>query len=212
MVKLGSPEIKHAAPIVIDLTLNNQSVIKQPQGKQIRPAATPPRQTAHPKSPPQTLEQPLVAPQTPQQPRQQAITTTPSPHVTVAVETSHRTTADTNEPIISAKPVSAPHEDSKIVRETPQQHYLKEHFAYIRDLIGKRLSYPAVARRMGWSGRVVVVFTVSEDGKALSVRIKESSGYQILDTCAMDTVRNTAPFPRPPVAAEIVVPVHFRLH
>ncbi|OGW20041.1 MAG: hypothetical protein A2077_04645, partial [Nitrospirae bacterium GWC2_46_6] len=36
--------------------------------------------------------------------------------------------------------------------------YLKEHFAYIRDLIMKSISYPRIARKMGWEGKVVVSF------------------------------------------------------
>jgi protein TonB len=103
------------------------------------------------------------------------------------------------------------HVEGEITQEKARQKYLKEHFTYIRDLVIKRLSYPAVARRMGWNGRVVLAFVVAEDGTILSLQIRNSSGYQVLDTCAVDTVKSIAPFPRPPVAAEIVIPVHFRL-
>jgi protein TonB len=64
---------------------------------------------------------------------------------------------------------------------------------------------------MEWSGKVILAFVVTEDGGVRSVQIKESSGYSVLDNSAMNTVRSVAPFPRPPVAAEIVIPVHFRL-
>ena len=92
-----------------------------------------------------------------------------------------------------------------------RQRYLKEHFTYIRDLIIKRLTYPQMARRMGWSGRVVLAFVVAEDGTVRSIHVKESSGYTLLDNSAVQTIKNVAPFPRPPVAAEIVMPVLFRL-
>lgn len=92
-----------------------------------------------------------------------------------------------------------------------QQRYLKEHFTDIRDLIVKRLSYPLIARRMGWSGRVVLAFIVAEDGSVRSIQVKESSGYPALDNSAMETVKSVAPFPRPPAAAEIVMPVQFQL-
>lgn len=95
--------------------------------------------------------------------------------------------------------------------EQVKKKYLKEHFNYIRDLIVKRLAYPPIARRMEWSGKVVLSFIVSEDGEVRSVRVKESSGYTVLDNSAMDTVKRAAPFPRPPVAAEIVMPVLFKL-
>lgn len=96
-------------------------------------------------------------------------------------------------------------------REKRRQRYLKEHFTYIRDMVMQRLVYPLQARRMGWGGRVTVSFVVSEDGSARNIAVRESSGYQILDNCAMDTVRKVAPFPKPPAPAEITIPVQFRL-
>jgi len=95
--------------------------------------------------------------------------------------------------------------------ETAQVRYLKENFAYIRELIGKHVAYPALARRMKWSGKTTVSFTISEDGTVSALRVVEGSGHQVLDKSALDTVRAVAPFPRPPVRAEIVVPVRFKL-
>lgn len=92
-----------------------------------------------------------------------------------------------------------------------RKKYLNEQFNYIRDLITKRLTYPAIARKMEWSGKVVLAFVVAEDGSVTSIELKESSGYPILDKSAISTVRSSAPFPPPPVAAEIVIPVLFRL-
>ena len=90
-----------------------------------------------------------------------------------------------------------------------QQRYLKEHFTYISDLITQQLVYPPMARKMNWSGKVVVAFTIVENGSVEAIRITETSGYSILDKSAMDTVRKVAPFPMPPVRAEIVVPINF---
>jgi len=99
----------------------------------------------------------------------------------------------------------------RTTQEKAQQHYLKEHFVYIRNLINSRLVYPPMARRMNWSGRVVVAFTIAEDGTIHELRVAESSGFPLLDRGALDTVRDTAPFPRPPVRAEITVPIQFRM-
>jgi protein TonB len=95
--------------------------------------------------------------------------------------------------------------------EKSKTRYLREHFAYIRDLIMSQLVYPQQARRMRWSGRVTLSFIVHEDGSVGSIRVVESSGFPLLDRSAMDTVRKVAPFPRPPTSAEIVVPVNFKL-
>lgn len=96
--------------------------------------------------------------------------------------------------------------------EKARQRYIKEHFSYIRDIITKNISYPYMARKMGWSGRVTVSFIIAENGSVKDIRIVESSGYDLLDKNAVDTVRKASPFPRPPVTAEIVVPVVYRLN
>jgi protein TonB len=95
--------------------------------------------------------------------------------------------------------------------ESVKQRYLKEHFVYIRELVAKRLVYPGVARKMGWGGKVVVAFTVMEDGSATDIRLVESSGVPVLDRSGLETVRRASPFPKPPVRAEIVIPVLFSL-
>ena len=124
------------------------------------------------------------------------------------------------EAVVSSRPIAAspvphamqqPPAESRPSPEKAQQRYLKEHFLYIRDMITQRLVYPPMARKMNWSGKVVVAFTVAEDGSVHGIRVAESSGFPILDRNAMETVRNTAPFPKPPVRAEIVVPINFRM-
>ena len=123
------------------------------------------------------------------------------------------------EPISTAPPAqantalqhSAPTQTGRSAPEQARQHYLKEHFAYIRDLITKQLAYPPMARKMRWSGKVVVAFVIAEDGTVHNIRVLETSGFTILDTSATDTVRKAAPFPKPPVRAEIVVPINFKM-
>lgn len=84
-------------------------------------------------------------------------------------------------------------------------------FAYIRDAIQRGIAYPAMARKMGWEGKVVVAFLVLSDGSVRDVRVVQGSGYSALDRGAVDAVRNAAPFPRPPAEAEIITPVVYRL-
>lgn len=96
--------------------------------------------------------------------------------------------------------------------EKERQRYLKEHFTYIRDIITRNISYPFMARKMGWSGKVTVSFVITEDGSVRDVKIIESSGFDVLDRNALDTVRKVSPFPRPPVKAEVIVPVVYRLN
>lgn len=89
--------------------------------------------------------------------------------------------------------------------------YLSANFAYIRDRILKGLTYPAQARRMGWKGRVLVSFVIGDNGHVENVRVLESSGYAILDANAVRTIRYCQPFPPPPVRAEVVIPIVYKI-
>ncbi|MCL4457214.1 MAG: energy transducer TonB [Nitrospirae bacterium] len=89
--------------------------------------------------------------------------------------------------------------------------YLKEHFIYIRDMIMKNISYPRTARKMGWEGKVVVSFIVNGNGFVENIKIVESCGVDMLDKNAVDTVRKASPFPKPPIEAQVIIPIVYRL-
>jgi len=102
-----------------------------------------------------------------------------------------------------------------VSQDTPSQWYplyLKKNFFYIRDLIQKNITYPRVARQMGWQGKVTVSFLILNDGRIIDIKVKQSSGKEILDNNAVETVKRASPFPPPPVKAEITVPVVYALH
>lgn len=97
------------------------------------------------------------------------------------------------------------------VTESSEMRYVKVHFAGIRNAIIKKLSYPRLARRMGWAGTVKVSFIVNEDGGVSNVRVIETSGVELLDNNAIETIRRCSPYPRPPCRAEMVMPITYRL-
>ncbi len=96
------------------------------------------------------------------------------------------------QPIVSTDAVSSVSEESALAG------YIKEHFTYIRDKIMNHLSYPVVARRMGWEGKVMVSFVICEDGGINSIKIIQTSGFGLLDKNAMELIKKASPFPRPP--------------
>jgi protein TonB len=89
--------------------------------------------------------------------------------------------------------------------------YRAEHFAYIKKIIEKNLSYPRRAQRMGWTGRVVVSFDVSMNGHVLDIRIIKSTGHELLDSNLVETIRKVEPFPRPPVSVTLNMPITYEL-
>ena len=97
------------------------------------------------------------------------------------------------------------------VKGLVKELYVKVNFHNIQNDIQNKISYPRLARKMGWEGKVVVSFMVGEDGRVQNVHIVKSSGFSALDKNATATIRKAAPFPCPPVRAELVVPVIYRL-
>lgn len=95
---------------------------------------------------------------------------------------------------------------------SPKEQYLKANFSFIRDLVKRKTSYPNIARRMGWEGRVLVAFIVCTDGQVEDIRIIKSCGFKALDKNAIKTIKGCAPFPKPPIRAEVTLPITYRLH
>lgn len=65
----------------------------------------------------------------------------------------------------------------------------------------RALRYPREAQRQRIRGEVHVGFVVSGNGQVGSVRVVRSSGTDVLDRAAMETVRRAAPFPPIPEGA-----------
>jgi len=65
----------------------------------------------------------------------------------------------------------------------------------IKTKIERAKKYPKLARRMGIQGRPSVEFEINADGSLKYVKIRRSSGEDILDNAAVDAVTNAAPLP-----------------
>lgn len=93
-----------------------------------------------------------------------------------------------------------------------QGEYLQINFQDIRDRVSENLRYPIMAKRQGWSGQVLLRFTILLSGEIADMQILSSSGYPILDRQALQAIKTTAPYPVPPVQATIILPVTFELN
>jgi len=70
--------------------------------------------------------------------------------------------------------------------------FLKEKLSVISSLVQKSITYPLLARKMGWEGRVVMCFRLTPDGRL------EDLGYEIFDRSALEAVsRRSYLFPKP---------------
>jgi len=68
----------------------------------------------------------------------------------------------------------------------------------------------------GWQGDVMLELHLDSSGNVLSVKVHDSSSYELLDKQTLEMVKKASPFPLPPEALRgrsftILVPVSFRL-
>ncbi len=90
--------------------------------------------------------------------------------------------------------------------------YLRE----VRRLLEKHKDYPWMARRRNIQGVVMVVFTIAASGQVEVSRINRSSGHDLLDEAAQNTIRRVGRFPPLPADLNrqqltVEVPLAFRL-
>jgi len=81
----------------------------------------------------------------------------------------------------------------------------------IRDSIMKNVIYPDRARRNGWEGRVIVSFTVYEDGSIRDARIVRSSGTLVLDDAAKEALKKSAIRTQFAKKIQVVLPIDYKL-
>lgn len=72
---------------------------------------------------------------------------------------------------------------------------LRQFLTLIRKKIESRKKYPMSARNAGIEGRSEVKITILKDGQLEKVEIIDSSGSEILDNAALESVREANPFP-----------------
>ncbi|WAW10119.1 TonB family protein [Oxalobacter vibrioformis] len=89
--------------------------------------------------------------------------------------------------------------------------YVRHNYSYILLHIRKHLAYPSQARRVGITGTVTCQFVIKKDGHIDALRIKTSSGHELLDEAALKAIQRASPFPAPPVPARISMPIVFSL-
>ncbi len=82
--------------------------------------------------------------------------------------------------------------------------------------LARHKRYPTQAQRLRQEGTVKVTFTVDNNGRVISQRITESSGYELLDHEAQAMLERASPLPRIPASLgrsriTITLPVDFTL-
>jgi protein TonB len=97
----------------------------------------------------------------------------------------------------------------------PSQAVLTWHKSLVQQ-INRHKKYPHKARREGAQGTVEVVFTLDRSGKVLTTRLRDSSGFNLLDEEAIAVLERASPFPAPPaemagLTMKLVLPITFNI-
>ena len=58
----------------------------------------------------------------------------------------------------------------------------------IKAELSRYFYYPSSAQRKNWQGLVIISFLIKADGNITEIRINKSSGYNVLDTAAIDAL------------------------
>jgi protein TonB len=92
------------------------------------------------------------------------------------------------------------------------QSYLRQ----VRQMLERQKKYPRMAQRMNMQGVVLLRFTIAADGGIRATRLCRTSGHDLLDEAAQETVRRVGRFPPLPSALGrqklcVEIPLAFRL-
>lgn len=118
--------------------------------------------------------------------------------------------------------VAAPEPKPITVAEPPRQTAVEPQEATMTSqmlaaiyLRNPKPSYPNLSRRLSEQGTVLLRVFVTMTGDAVTVELKQSSGFPRLDKAAQEAVQNWKFVPakrgEQPVAAWVVVPIRFSL-
>lgn len=210
---LSSSLARQDEPIVIDFTVVEPSAppAPVPQKKNEKPVIaktlpqpTPPKLKVPPPTPAVEPEGPVAITAKPRvpvpQPEEQTVSSLASN--SMAARTGAGNTAG------ASRTDGANQGDTA---ERLSNKYRAENFAYIKKIIEENLSYPGRAQRMGWTGRIVISFDVAKNGHVRDIRIIKSTGYELLDSNLIETIRKVEPFPRPPISVTLNIPFTYEL-
>lgn len=108
---------------------------------------------------------------------------------------------------------------SKISNVVPQEQVtqsIESYSSLLANAIAKYKQYPKIAQMRGWQGTVIADLEIDSKGSVISVKIKKSSTYEILDNEALEMIKKASPFPAPPDNLRgknfnVLVPISFKL-
>jgi protein TonB len=108
---------------------------------------------------------------------------------------------------------------SKIPNVVPQEQvtqFIETYSSLLANAIAKYKQYPKIAQMRGWQGTIIADLEIDSKGSVISVKIKKSSTYEVLDNEALEMIKKASPFPALPDHLRgknfnVLVPISFKL-
>jgi protein TonB len=95
--------------------------------------------------------------------------------------------SDPTEASTSPAPDAAPASDSTALAAVSTRSRLAHD--YLTAQLARYFTYPALARRQGWEGHVLLALTIEPDGQLENLQVASSSGYAVLDAAALHALQ-----------------------
>lgn len=161
-----------------------------------------------------SLVQPAKEPQPTELPRPKPVAKQPVRQPDPRPEPLLTAPAASTEPPAIAPPPPAPPRPAEPIVAAPQAPVIPPQFN--ADYLNNPAPlYPALSKRLGEEGRVMLRVFVDEDGLPARVEMRSSSGHERLDNVALETVRRWKFVPARrgdrAVSAWVLVPISFSL-
>ena len=101
----------------------------------------------------------------------------------------------------------------KQTQKEQDNEFTTTNFSSIRDMATKNLYYPSRAQKMGWSGTTEIKIVIDTNGKLLDAIINKSSGRELLDNSALESVLSLKDevLPKPKKVTTLVLPISFSI-
>lgn len=87
--------------------------------------------------------------------------------------------------------------------------------AIVHKQLNNYFEYPLIAQRHNWQGKVIIGFKITREGSIENIQISQSSGFNILDQAAIDSLKKIGQLPQLTswlnTGMEIQLPVIYQL-
>lgn len=201
-------------------TLKKPEPIPQPIKKVPEPPK--PKPPEEKKVEPQKLEPQKVEPKEAPKPIEKKLEPTPAAPPPPATPNEKKDTSAKEKPTPPPQDIIKPADlTQEVITGTTSPEKIKsaksDYSNLLANAISKYKQYPKLAQVRGWQGIVIVEIEMSPSGAVLSMIIKKSSGYEVLDAEAMQMIQRAMPLPQPPESLKsknftVLVPVSFQLN